>query len=640
MYDIQERLEQAAVAGTNLLEEDFRLKRAMEGLAPLAAASPVFGKISAALEGLLSMTPEGRGGALLDALALVDAVVYTQGKTGCSGTLEPLPHGVGTCEPLTYGQLHPLLEALTGTGSGRYPVIEEIWRNHPEYFSDYRVLPLLVKGLGDSYSTLAEQNRDRLIKLGTVSFPLLKEGFDPTGKREMVYRVTVLDAVAGAAENDFYLAQLPNAKREVRGALISALQYDPTNLPLLLELYQTERKGDNRDRALKALAQMESPEVEEALNHLSQTNWEQAVDTLAHTHTPTASRLTAQLLEQELTLFDAEPEHPLTEENNLRFRKLLNALNKKTGPEVCRVYRHAAALTLVLERPLDDGRQVPRYMRFPHYTATNRDGLLFGGYLAWTLANTLMGCPDRELCTLALELYEQYGVIYFTPALAAQLLCLSSEESYQWVQAQIPQNSGLRLAVMRAIERILGCLNWKSDWQTYTFTIGITDHNDQIHWHTTPIPNLDLRWFPLLAQIPDHAEAVLCVLLSNREVIHGFSPQVLDCLYGRVLQGLHFSRTLDAIHILHAQGWSDWDDFVVKWAKSKTMQVVGLNCWEVFHLLEALPVPPEKKAAQLQKMDQLVRTQKLKVHSYQPWLDGKVAEHIALWKQQASSSTN
>ena len=106
------------------------------------------------------------------------------------------------------------------------------------------------------------------------------------------------------------------------------------------------------------------------------------------------------------------------------------------------------------------------------------------------------------------------------------------------------------------------------------------------------------------------------------------------------MQGLHFSRTLDVIHILHAQGWSDWDDFVVKWAKSKTMQVVGLNCWEVFHLLEALPVPPEKKAAQLQKMDQLVRTQKLKVHSYQPWLDGKVAEHIALWKQQASSSTN
>ena len=91
LYDVQERLEHAAVAGANLLGEDFRLKRAMEGLAPLAAASPVFGKISAALEGLLSAPPEGRGGRLLDALSLVDAVAYTQGKTGCPGALEPLP---------------------------------------------------------------------------------------------------------------------------------------------------------------------------------------------------------------------------------------------------------------------------------------------------------------------------------------------------------------------------------------------------------------------------------------------------------------------------------------------------------------------------------------------------------------------
>ena len=60
LYDVQERLEHAAVAGTSLLGEDFRLKRAMEGLAPLAAASPVFGKIRAALEGLLSVCRETR----------------------------------------------------------------------------------------------------------------------------------------------------------------------------------------------------------------------------------------------------------------------------------------------------------------------------------------------------------------------------------------------------------------------------------------------------------------------------------------------------------------------------------------------------------------------------------------------------
>lgn len=35
LYDLKERLEHAAIAGTGLLQEDFRLKRAVETLAPL-----------------------------------------------------------------------------------------------------------------------------------------------------------------------------------------------------------------------------------------------------------------------------------------------------------------------------------------------------------------------------------------------------------------------------------------------------------------------------------------------------------------------------------------------------------------------------------------------------------------------------
>ena len=43
LYDVKSRLEQAAIAGTGLLAEDFRLQRAAENLKPLAAANPVFG---------------------------------------------------------------------------------------------------------------------------------------------------------------------------------------------------------------------------------------------------------------------------------------------------------------------------------------------------------------------------------------------------------------------------------------------------------------------------------------------------------------------------------------------------------------------------------------------------------------------
>ena len=103
LYDVQERLEHAAVAGTGILNEDFRLKRAREELTPLASASSVFARISAGLDALLTAPPEKRGGALLDVLALVDAVVYTQAAAGVSGELAPLPPGAGTYQEVSYG---------------------------------------------------------------------------------------------------------------------------------------------------------------------------------------------------------------------------------------------------------------------------------------------------------------------------------------------------------------------------------------------------------------------------------------------------------------------------------------------------------------------------------------------------------
>ena len=42
LYILKERLENCAVAGVGLLDEDFRLKRAVEQFMPLAGAAPVF----------------------------------------------------------------------------------------------------------------------------------------------------------------------------------------------------------------------------------------------------------------------------------------------------------------------------------------------------------------------------------------------------------------------------------------------------------------------------------------------------------------------------------------------------------------------------------------------------------------------
>ena len=269
LYDVKERLEQAAIAGTGLLSEDFRLQRAAEGLKPLAAASPVFGKIDTGLTGLLAAPAEERSGLLLDVLALADAVVYTQGKTGMDGELEPLPAGAGQVQQLSYGQLNPLLTALTTTGGGRMEVVQSAWENHPEMFTDFRVLPAVVEGLGDSYGELAELNAKILKQMGPAALPLLKEGFDPAGNKAMSRRVEVIAALEGAGASPWLREVLPQAKKDVRVSVLTALGDDGENVPLLLELAQTER-GANREAVLEGLAGQDGEAI--------QTFWKQELE--------------------------------------------------------------------------------------------------------------------------------------------------------------------------------------------------------------------------------------------------------------------------------------------------------------------------------------------------------------------------
>ncbi len=262
LFDVKERLEYAAVAGTGLLGEDFRLQRAAENLKPLAAASPVFGKISAGLAKLLAAPAEERSGLLLDVLALVDAVAYTQGSFGMEGEMEDLPVGGGTCQQISYGQMQPLLAALTSTGGGRMETIQSAWETHPAFFTDFRVLPAVVAGLGDGYGEIADLNANILKKLGPMVLPLLKDDFDPAGKRDMVRRAEVIAAVGGPEATPWLREILPEAKKDVRAAVISALGVDQANTGMLLELAKIER-GGSRDAALQALAQLDGPEVQQ-----------------------------------------------------------------------------------------------------------------------------------------------------------------------------------------------------------------------------------------------------------------------------------------------------------------------------------------------------------------------------------------
>ncbi len=414
LYDVKARLEQAAIAGTGLLSEDFRLTRAAESFKPLAAASPVFGRIDAGLGKLLAAPQEQRSGLLLDLLALVDAVAYTQGRTGIEGELVPLPRGNGVYRQISYGQINPLLTALTTTGGGRMEIIQSAWENHPEFFEDYRVLPAVVAGLGDGYGEIADLNAKLLKQLGPAVAPALKEGFDPTGKKEMARRVEVIAAIEGEQATPWLREVLPESKKDVRTAVITALGGDQANAGMLLDLAKSER-GANRDAALEALSKLDGEEVRKFWSIELQTHSE-SVKFLRDNDTDWAAELVAAGLwarvDKMLSGGNAVPA-----KDNADFTQWTCAIGKKTSPAMLQFWRWADRRMEDIDR-LKTEKEAPVFVGV-RLTDTQRE----------VMQQTGPG-PLRDYC---LTLFDRRPEItrYLLTSFHAALLSLPAAEVYE-----------------------------------------------------------------------------------------------------------------------------------------------------------------------------------------------------------------
>ena len=298
VYELRTRLRAAMIAGTNLLSEDFRLKKAAENFSGLSSASPVFAKINAMTEKLVA---ENSPECLLDTITLVDAVITTLGTAEVKGELEDLPdNGISSViVNAPYSQLSAVLDALTSTGGGQFNTVITARRETPELFNDYRVKPALVKGLGASYAELADTVASILEGMGKEIIPLVKKDFDPKGKKDMIRRLHIIEELCGAEENEFYLEQLESSEKDVRKALIYALRHDESNADKLIELTKTE-KGKLKTAALSALISFDCEKSEEFFNEYSKKKPAEVIEVLAKVSSEWTSELTARLINKVL----------------------------------------------------------------------------------------------------------------------------------------------------------------------------------------------------------------------------------------------------------------------------------------------------------------------------------------------------
>ena len=345
IYELKSRLRAAAIAGTNLLSEDFRLKKAIEGFAPLAKSSPVFAKIDEMTNSLLADNSPAN---LLDTITLVDAVITTLGTVETKDEFSDLETiGGGEILEIPYSRLSAIIDALTTKGNGNYSTFNDIRENNPELLRDYRVRPALVTGMGASYSDLADEVTEVVEGMDSSMIPLLKMGFDPKGKKEMIRRIQAIETLGGASENAFYLEQLENSEKDIRRALIFALGHNVNNADKLIELIKTE-KGKMKTAAMSTLTTLD---CEKAAEFFEEYSKKKPVDVLelmdrGDASSKWASELTAKLIDRVL-IDKGGNKITLSEAANgkvaLKYcfsaNGMISALLGKTGPAIEKIYR-------------------------------------------------------------------------------------------------------------------------------------------------------------------------------------------------------------------------------------------------------------------------------------------------------------
>lgn len=609
LYDLKERLSHAAIAGTGLMQEDFRLRRAVESLAPLAAANPVFGRIAAAAKALLSC-PEGeRSTRLLDVLSLVDAVVYTQGVSNVPGELTVLPEGSGSYTQASYSVLQPLMTALGGTGSGRTTLIRDTWQSHPEYFRDFRVLPLVVGALNDNYAELAEMIGQILMQIGSSVIPLLKQGFDPGGKAGMARRVRLIARLAGDSEHEWLRAILPETKKEVREAVILALGNCADNVQLLLDLCQTER-GKLKEAALHAAARMDDCQIDE-LWRKELKKKPVLVNCLTGVNTALAADLAAgegEALVKELLTGSSYNANQLNRLNVLR-----NVLPGKYSPAIRDFWLRTAM------RMQDLAKITPENNSFGDYTAAE---IFQTAILESILCNS---CP--EMLFLARELAELDPERLHCCAVLADLAELSAEAVYEkyspcfvstgLLRRETASERNRRLQVLQAFTPI----SWSDSLDSYIASFRRFDAlTGEEKRSIRKLDGFDPRWITLLCSGKTAMDGQMLILATRsgrcepEQLLLNLIRPGEEAVCGPIGAYLYQRMCKTGELFTYFQGmlrcgWKNWEGVLLHCVKESR----EVRYDRVLNYLNQVPMSNAQKAKELLELDGLVSKGGIKI---------------------------
>lgn len=261
-YELRNRLYCTASAGCSAVNEDFRLKRAVENFQELANANKAFGKLYMMCGKLFES--DNVSSLLADCIALADALAVTQGTFNVSD--ETLPYENNTdIKPLNiyYSEYHNIIEMLSNPS--KYTNLRTLNGKQLQFIYDPRFLSLFLKKLkeGTNSEYFGEFAYTVCRSYGKSIVPALKSSLDISNPKANGNIVKYISDICGADENDWYLELALNEEisPSIRENAIKALAYCPENTDTLLELYRTQ-KGKVKNASIYALAIISPPEAE------------------------------------------------------------------------------------------------------------------------------------------------------------------------------------------------------------------------------------------------------------------------------------------------------------------------------------------------------------------------------------------
>lgn len=469
IYELQTRLRSAAIAGVNLLQEDFRLKRAAEAIKPLEGAAPVFAKLNQQIALLLSSESKNPAAVLLDTIALTDAVVCTLGTVEVKGDVEDMETQSASGEIVVnapYSQIKGLIDALTTSGSGNYAIVRDTYQANPEIFKDYRIRYAMIQALGASYAELADMVKEWLMSEDASIIPLLKKDFDPKGKKDMLRRLEVIAAIAGEKENDFYVQMLENAEKDIRLELIRLLGLNQSNVELLLDMLNTE-KGNHKKMVLHSLAGVADDRVYAVFEKMAKKKPEEVCEYLITSTTQGASKIISQMcLDLIPEILKIKEKKNYSDEEHLiieRFSRSVEALIGKSGEDVLECYRKLLGYKGRFEKLAGGELEYRRMAPDRRYTTQYSWEELIGSQLAVSLAVH----EDSQLSDFVMEQYENRGSkeknVSFLSA-AALIKLFEDGDCTDWFEEQIQEKAFLKNKVNQeklcAVEKALSYVRW------------------------------------------------------------------------------------------------------------------------------------------------------------------------------------